>query len=254
MSAETRLALARALVLTGDLRGAGTALAELTAMDLADWRATWYEGLRQLAAGAAPLAEAAFDAVCDALPGELAPKLALALAAEAAGDRVTAGRYFQLVWTVDRSYVSAAFGLARVRLAAGDRPGAIAAVAAVPPTSSHHLAAQIAAVRVQLAQADGHAALTAGDLQAAGTRLGQLTLDAGRLQQLTAEVLQTALGTALAGQAVGRGQLLGCELTERSLRFGLERSYRALARLAPDQDRRIELVDRANEIRPRTWL
>ncbi|HEY3980509.1 MAG TPA: tetratricopeptide repeat protein [Streptosporangiaceae bacterium] len=254
MSAETRLALARALVLTGDLHGAGTALAELAAMDLADWRATWYEGLRQLAAGAARLAEAAFDAVCDALPGELAPKLALALAAEAAGDRVTAGRYYQLVWTVDRSFVSAAFGLARVRLAAGDRPGAIAAVAAVPPTSSHHLAAQIAAVRVQLAQADGHAGLTAGDLQAAGTRLGQLTLDAGRLQQLTAEVLQTALGTALAGQAVGRGQLLGCELTERSLRFGLERSYRALARLAPDPDRRIELVDRANEIRPRTWL
>ena len=254
MSAETRLALARALVLTGDTDGAGTALAELAAMDLADWQATWYEGLRQLAAGAPPLAAAAFDGVCDALPGELAPKLALALAAEAAGDRVTAARYYQLVWTVDRSYVSAAFGLARVRLAAGDRPGAIAAVAAVPPTSSHYLAAQIAAVRIQLARADGHAGLTPGDLQAAGVRLGQLTLDAARLQQLTAEVLQTALGTALAGQAVGGGQLLGCDLTERSLRFGLERSYRALARLAPDQGRRIELVDRANEIRPRTWL
>ncbi|HMH90798.1 MAG TPA: tetratricopeptide repeat protein [Streptosporangiaceae bacterium] len=254
MSAETRLALARALVLMGDTDGAGTALAELAAMDLADWQAIWYEGLRQLAAGAPPLAAAAFDAVCDALPGELAPKLALALAAEAAGDRVTAARYYQLVWTVDRSYVSAAFGLARVRLAAGDRPGAIAAVAAVPPTSSHYLAAQIAAVRIQLARPDGQAGLTPGDLLAAGARLDQLTLDAGRLQQLTAEVLQTALGTALAGQAVGSGRLLGCELTERALRFGLERSYRALARLAPDQGRRIELVDRANEIRPRTWL
>jgi serine/threonine-protein kinase PknG len=254
MSAETRLALARALILIGDTVGAGTALAELDAMDLADWQATWSEGLRQLAAGAPPLAAAAFDAVCDALPGELAPRLALALAAEAAGDRVTAARYYQLVWTVDRSYVSAAFGLARVRLAAGDRPGAIAAIAAVSPTSSHHLAAQIAAVRIQLARPDGHAGLTPGDLQAAGARLGQLTLDAGRQQQLTAEVLQTALGTALAGQLAGSGQLLGCELTERALRFGLERSYRALARLAPDQGRRIELVDRANEIRPRTWL
>jgi serine/threonine-protein kinase PknG len=254
MSAETRLALARDLILVGDTNGAGTALAELAAMDLADWQATWYEGLRQLAAGAPPLAAAAFDEVCDALPGELAPKLALALAAEAAGDRLTAARYYQLVWTVDRSYVSAAFGLARVRLAAGDRPGAIGAVAAVPPTSSHYLAAQIAAVRIQLARPDGQAGLTPGDLQAAGARLGQLTLDAGRQQQLTAEVLQTALGTALTGQAVGSGQLLGCELTERALRFGLERSYRALARLAPDQARRIELVDQANEIRPRTWL
>jgi serine/threonine-protein kinase PknG len=127
-------------------------------------------------------------------------------------------------------------------------------VAAVSPTSSHHVAAQIAAVRIQLAQRDGQAGLTPADLQSAGARLGQLTLDAGRQQLLTAEVLQTALGTALAGQPVGSGQLLGCELTERALRFGLERSYRALARLAPDQARRIGLVDQANEIRPRTWL
>ena len=47
--------------------------------------------------------------------------------------------------------------------------------------------------------------------------------------------------------------LLGCEPTERALRFGLEQSYRSLARLAPDEARRIGLVDRANEIRPRTW-
>jgi serine/threonine-protein kinase PknG len=34
----------------------------------------------------------------------------------------------------------------------------------------------------------------------------------------------------------------------------MEKSYRALARLAPDQVQRIALVDRANEVRPRTWL
>jgi serine/threonine-protein kinase PknG len=128
------------------------------------------------------------------------------------------------------------------------------------------VAAQIAAVRIQLApppppaspggpaQPGGPAGITPADLQAAGRRLSLLTLDPGREQQLTAEVLQTALGTALAGQPVGSGQLLGCGLTERELRFGLERSYRALARLAPDQVRRIELVDLANDVRPRTWL
>ena len=66
-----------------------------------------------------------------------------------------------------------------MRLAAGDRPGAIAAVAAVPPTSSHHVAAQIAAVRIQLAQPDGHGRAHARRPAAAGARLGQLTLDAG---------------------------------------------------------------------------
>jgi serine/threonine-protein kinase PknG len=256
LSGETRLALTRSLIVTGDLTGAANALSELVSMDLADWRSIWYEGLRQLAAGNPAGAAAAFDGVCDVLPGELAAKLALALAAEAAGDRDSAARYFQLVWTVDRSYVSAAFGLARVRLAAGDRRGAIAAMAGVPATSSYHLAAQIAAVRTQASQPHGPAGqspVTPADLQEASARLSQLRLDAARAQQLTAEVLTTALGAAVAGQLNGTGQVLGCEPDERSLRFGLERSYRALARLAPDEPRRIELVDLANSVRPRTF-
>ncbi|MGH3180269.1 MAG: tetratricopeptide repeat protein [Streptosporangiaceae bacterium] len=43
-----------------------------------------------------------------------------------------------------------------------------------------------------------------------------------------------------------------CQPNARALRFGLERSYRTLARLTPEEDRRIELVDMANAIRPRT--
>jgi hypothetical protein len=46
--------------------------------------------------------------------------------------------------------------------------------------------------------------------------------------------------------------IVGCEPDARAVRFGLERSYRALARLTPDASRRIELVDMANAIRPRT--
>ena len=96
-SAETRLALARARIVTGDLAGAEAVLADLAASDQADWRTAWYYGLRHLAAGLPGDAKTAFDAVCDALPGELAPKLALAFAAEAAGDLAAAGRYFRLV-------------------------------------------------------------------------------------------------------------------------------------------------------------
>jgi phosphate transport system substrate-binding protein len=68
-----------------------------------------------------------------------------------------------------------------------------------------------------------------------------------------AEVLRAALDCVLAGRPVSTGPLLGCEFTERSLRFGLERSYRTQAQLAPDRSRRIALVDRANDVRPRTW-
>ncbi|MGH3951416.1 MAG: tetratricopeptide repeat protein, partial [Pseudonocardiaceae bacterium] len=56
-----------------------------------------------------------------------------------------------------------------------------------------------------------------------------------------------------AGPAQGSGhRVLGCDLSERELRFGLERCYRALARLAGSPEQRIALVDKANAIRPRT--
>jgi serine/threonine-protein kinase PknG len=253
-SAETRLALARAQLDTGDYAGAARTLADLAAGDPSDWRIAWTDGLRRLASGDAAAAAGAFSAVYDELPGELAPKLALAFAAEAAGDSASAGRYFRLVWTVDRSCISAAFGLARACLAAGDRPGAIAALAAVPESSSYHAAAQIAAVRILVSPG-----VTGDDLHQAGGRLSRLTLDEVRRQQLTVEILRAALGwassdrPAVAGPAPGNGPILGCEPNERSLRFGLERGYRALARLTSDRARRITLVDMANAVRPKTW-
>jgi serine/threonine-protein kinase PknG len=252
-SAETRLALARAFIVTGALGDAEKTLAELAAQDSTDWRITWYQGLRELASGQPGKAQAAFDAVYDALPGELAPQLALGFAAEAAGDQAAAARYFGRVWMVDRAYVSAAFGLARARLAADDRPGAIAALAAVPPTSSHHVVAQVAAVRINLTRTR-QSAVGFGELREAASRLERLSLDASRRQQLTSEILRAGLDAVTAGQPAGDGRLLGCEPAEYPLRSGLEQSYRALARLAPDQARRIELVDQANEVRPRTWL
>ena len=253
-SAETRFALARARIDAGDYDAAAAVLADLAASDPSDWRVAWYNGLRDLAArrpGGAQVAQGAFSAVFDELPGELAPKLALAFAAEAAGDLTTAGHYFRLVWTVDRSYVSAAFGTARTCLAAGDRPGAIAALAAVPAASSHYAAAQIEAIRV-LVSGENQSRATGDDLRQAGGQLDRLVVDDVRRQQLTVEILRAALGWCTSGQPAVGGPILGCEPDARAVRFGLERSYRALARLTPDEARRVELVDLANAIRPRT--
>jgi serine/threonine-protein kinase PknG len=268
-SAETRLALARALIALGDAARAQTVLGYLAASAApgeVDWRVTWHQALAALMAGQPAEAVKGFGTVCAVLPGEVAPKLALGLAAEAQGDMALAGRCFWLVSTVDRSYVSAAFGLARIWLGAGDRAGAIAALAAIPETSSHHVAAQIAAVRIQVAGppqptppqngarqlSPRQPVVSADDLQQASQRLGRIKLDSGRQHQLSAEILRAALDGVAAGRNVGHGQLLGCELNERALRFGLERSYRSLARLAPDSDTRNGLVDQANDIRPRT--
>jgi len=262
-SQETRLALVRALVTVGDRESAAARLSELAAADPGDWRIAWYTGLCALAGGQPDRALAAFSAVYDELPGELAPKLALGFAAEASGDLLTARRYYQLVETIDRSYISAAFGAARACLALGDRPAAIAAVAAVPETSSHHAAAQIAAVRLLVIPGDK---VSGSDVHEADGRLVKLSLDDLRREQLTVEILHAALDWVAGGGTRGAPRdpqrdldnkgyvrILGCEPNERALRFGLERGYRALASLTQDPGRKVELVDMANAIRPRTW-
>ena len=43
-----------------------------------------------------------------------------------------------------------------------------------------------------------------------------------------------------------------CGVAQAAVRPG--RSYRAQARLEPDRRRRIELVEAANSVRPRTWV
>jgi len=252
-SVETHLALARAVIVSGDLAAAQAPLDYAAAHDPADWRITWYRGLLALADGSPGQARAAFDAVLDILPGELAPKLAGGLAAEAAGDYATAARFLSVVWSVDRSYVSAAFGLARVQLKNGDTDGAVAALCAVPAASSQYLAAQAAAVRIRLSPPKGQKWVSASELEEASRQLARLRAALELRERLTSELLLAALARVLGGQSVDAKSLPGIEPNERAVRFGLEKSYRAQARLAGDADRRVALVDMANSVRPRTW-
>ena len=265
---DVRLRQARAHIELGELTTANSMLAALAADEPGDWRVVYYGGLAALAASAGASAgdsagdperlepaRAAFDEVYGSLPGEAAPKLALAACAELAGDLPAAARHYETVWRTDHSYVSAAFGLARVRLRRaaqghGDRTAAVEVLESVPVTSSHHMAAQVTAV---LARTTGEPA--GQELLRAGECLGGLDLDAERSCYLAVEVLSAALAWVQSGRSPNDdGELLGAALTERDLRLALERRYRALARLAHQLDDRIALVDRANAIRPRTLV
>lgn len=260
-SIEVRLRMVRARIELGDLRAAAADLeaARKLVTDPADWRPNWYTGLIALAMRAPAEATIAFDRVYDAVPGEIPPKLALAVSAEYAGNYFAAARFYELVWRTDHAYVSAAFGLARVYLAQGARGSAIEVLESVPDTSSHHVAAQVAAIKIKT-RPDELARVGEGDLYDAARRLERLALDAERRTRLSAEVLEAAYGWVRAGRpgavgtdgAAGGRQVLGCALSERELRFGLERCYRALARLSSTPEQRHELVDKANAIRPRT--
>ncbi|RCG26054.1 serine/threonine protein kinase [Streptomyces diacarni] len=251
------------------------ALGALEARHADDWRVVWYRGVASLVTGDRETAALAFDAVYDAFPGEPAPKLALGVCAEVLGQWDNAAAYYHLVWTTDPAYVSAAFGLARVRLATGDRDGAVRVLESVPESSIHFTAARVAAVRARLRQRSPHEPLL-DDLEAAARQVAGLEdvgLDAVRRHELTCEVLGCALDWLLCQAGAARGtvsgpapagapgsppgagvRLLDSPLTEEGLRFGLERSYRLLARHAQTGTERIELVERANRFRPRTWV
>ncbi|WP_167546488.1 serine/threonine-protein kinase [Streptomyces flavidovirens] len=258
-SVELRLRELRARLEMGERTTAADALYDLELQHPDDWRVVWYRGIASLASGDDEIAALSFDAVYDAFPGEAAPKLALAVCAEVLGQLDNAAEYYRLVWATDPSYVSAAFGLARVQLAAGDRPGAVRTLESVPGASIHYTAARVAAVRARLRRRAAQDALI-DDLTAAAAQVEALDnfgLDAVRREQLSTEVLGTALDWVLSGGHGARPAqtaLLGSQLDERGLRFGLERSYRVLARLAQRGEERIDLVERANRFRPRTWV
>ncbi|PAK21857.1 serine/threonine protein kinase, partial [Streptomyces sp. alain-838] len=264
-STETRLRQVRARLESGDAPGALDGLRTLEGERPDDWRVVWYRGLTALVTGDHEGAALAFDAIYDAFPGEIAPKLALGLCAEVLGQLDNAAEYYRLVWASDPSHVSAAFGLARVQLAGGDRAGAVRTLESVPESSIHYTGARVAAVRARLRQRTAAAGDVAflDDLTAAARQVEALDvygLDPARREQLSAEVLGCALDWVLSGgrgsvpPAAGGRTLLGSGLDERGLRFGLERSYRTLARLVRGGEERIDLVERANRYRPRTWV
>jgi serine/threonine-protein kinase PknG len=244
---EVRLRAVRALVERGDHVGARGLLDESEADDPWEWRAVWFRGISALDTGALETATAAFDRCWSEVPGELAPKLAAASAAEARGDLAAAAALYGLVVMVDPSYIAAAKGLARCRAGLGDMAGAMAAYDRIPETHRAYAAAQLEAVR---------ALVGAGLFAEAARRLEGLDIDPLSRARFDVEVFDGALrgltdGSLAPSPATGIG---GRVLEERSVRLGLEEALRRMARLTSDATERGRIVDRANRIRPVTLV
>ena len=258
VTAEVRLRLAHARILLGDPKGVARQLDEIVAAGDDDWRVGWYRSLSRLATGEAATAGIGFGGVHDLYPGEAAPKLAMAVCAELTGRYDQAAAQFGRVWRTDRGYVGAGFGLARARLAVGDRDAAVSALADVPASSSHHAEAQRAAVLARLEVGTARD-LTHDDLLDAGGRFARLAADGHDDPALAARILAAALDwfTAGGGKRMPTKpplRLLDAELTERGLRLALERRYRELAKRADTRADRADFVRRANAARPWTLV
>ncbi len=251
-SVEVPLRLVRASLEVGAPADARKRLAQLEAVIPGVWRLAWYGGQCALLEGALEAAAADFETVLATLPGELAPKMAIAATAELQDAREVAARYYETVWRTDHSYVSAAFGLARQRVGAGDRAGAIRALDEVPSDSAHFTPAAATAVEILL---DGHTpeSLDERTLLDAGKRASALKLEsATKRATIRLRVLGAALGWLRAGNKTTAQRLLGEDFDEPDIRAGMEHCYRELAHESTGMWERIALVEKANEIRPRT--
>jgi serine/threonine-protein kinase PknG len=219
---------------------------QLLANDPWEWRAVWLAGLAALQARDFRTAQSSFNAVYGQLPGELAPKLALALACELGGELDIAESLYRTCASTDAAYVTpAAFGLARVRAARNDLPGSLAALELVPSTSRGYPESQ----RLK-AQHLVTLATSAGGLAEAFRAINQARLDP--LTEAQYEVLLYRRALSLAG--AGAITLDGQAMTPALLRDRLVAAYLELARRAEKPGVRAAYVDVANSLRPWSLL
>jgi len=252
-SSEAWLRLANSLIDAGKYEDVEKALAKVEAQDAWDWRTLWYRGRLLFAQGKAKEAQAAFDQVYFDLPGELAPKLALALAAEQGQNYSLAIKMYELVCRTDPSYVSAAFGLARCMYKNGNRSGAVIALKRVPQASNLYTRSQVEIARTLIDRA--HSVPGTEELKSASAAIEALTLEGTELYQLTKQILETALNLLTSQQlkATSNLKICGQPLEEVYVRQGLEKALRQLAHLTTG-DKKISLIDQANQVRSRTLV
>ncbi|QIK76554.1 serine/threonine-protein kinase [Nocardioides piscis] len=249
-SAEVLLRRARAALEVGDDAAAKESTAKLLAQDPWDWRALWIDGLAAIRDEDWASAQGAFSAVYKQVPGELAPKLALAIACERGGLPEVAEALYAACAATDAAYAApAAFGVARVRATGGDTAGAVRALDMVPSTSRGYPESRQLRADVLLAGSPDDLAV----LDQALTSIGSVRMDPGERQRYTVRILNHALEVVTKGGAVRAGAerptIGGIEAREDTLRDALEQAYRGLAREAGSLDERVTLVNQANAVR-----
>ncbi len=250
-SVEARLRYTDALLSLGEYKQANETLDALAAEDQFDWRVPWYRGKLFLAVGDAKAARNEFDRVYFEMPGEIAPKLAIAFAAEQAGEMEVATAFYERVAKTDPNNTTAVFGLARCLQARDDFSGAAAALDMVPANHSLYTQSRIALARVLM-----HDEMSMDDtrLDRAAQTIASISTEGAALHQLAAKLLSCAVWMISLGKikADRARTLLGNPVEQYDLRRGAESEYRKAARFAADIPEKRSLVDRANEIRPVT--
>ncbi|HAM45435.1 MAG TPA: serine/threonine protein kinase, partial [Propionibacteriaceae bacterium] len=207
----------------------------------------WLAGLGALAAKDYGKAQSAFNAVYGELPGELAPKLALATACELGGEYDLAEVLYRICASTDAAYVTpSAFGLSRIRRQRNDLAGAMRALEMVPTTSRGYPESQRLRATTVVA-----AARTADEMAIAFDAVATAPLEPQVETEARAVLLRRALLLTSQGVVVHRG---GAPLTPTVMLSDLADCYRRLAALSTSASTRAGYVDLANSLRPWSLL
>lgn len=250
-SAEARLRLADAYIQAGNFETAEKVLAQLKLEDEFDWRVEWYRGKSLLAQGKGELAKKEFEKVYFEMPGETAPKLAIAYCAEKNGALEDAISFYNRVSKVDPNNTTGCFGLARCLKAKKDIVGASEALNRVPANHSMYTQSRIALAKILMLNEE---ALTEQILEQLAQTVGSITYKGGIVHQLTARVLSNAI-RMIAAKKLKENKtynLLGYKLQINQLRLGAEAEYRKAAHYATTEEEKIKWVNLANSVRPIT--
>jgi serine/threonine-protein kinase PknG len=258
LSPEVELARCWVGLELGDAAFVEQRVEAMLSLDPWEWRAAWMAGVNHLQQSQWNLAQSYFNAVLGQVPGELAPKFALAVACEMGGQPDLAESLYGVCAATDTSYLTAAgFGLARVRARRQGPDGrpvqldaVLAALDLIPATArGYPEARRLAATYLVTYGRDLPA------LEQALSAIQAAKLDPVSQAKVEVKVYQQALELVRsAGRNPLSGQLGGVPLTRPALRRQLEQTLRDWASLELDPKQRVELIDQANQTRKWTLI
>jgi serine/threonine-protein kinase PknG len=239
--------------MTGEFEAAWQTLDELAQEDPFDWRVSWYRGKGLLAKGDPQGARNEFGKVYFEMPGEVAPKLAIGFALEKAGQWDDAANYYRRVSKIDPNYTTACFGYARCLRRKGQLNEASQVLNMVPASHAMFLRSRI--VLADMLMHD-ETRLTEQLLEEVGQTIEGITVEGGMVHQLSARLFKatfTLIGTGKLKENSNQ-KLLGSIMQTNALRLAAESAYRKAAKYAKTEAEKIELVDKANSVRPVTMI
>ncbi|MET3117668.1 serine/threonine-protein kinase PknG [Undibacterium sp. GrIS 1.8] len=254
-AAEPRLRLAEVLIQNAGLmekqRDAliKTTLDAVEAADPFDWRTSWLRGLCLVTNGDGTKALAYFERCYFEMPGELAPRLAMGLAAEIANNGEQALPYYDRVGRVDPAFVSAHAGAARCHAKAGRLMDAVSMLQRVPSNHVLHTQVQLGIAELLLTYPD---AIDASVMQKAETAVKSVLNTGGSVFQIAGRLINLVVEKAKSMNWPLNTTFLGANFTEHTLRLAAEEQFRRAAKLAKSDQERHYWVSQANRVRPVT--